>query len=132
VGQVNQREISLADSLEGLHKRHTASLAGFEDDLLARCVARLRAAEWRSPVADPPVIDKPVPGFCLQVLGVIEDDALEDGEAFVDIVAFWPETRRWTVTHASRADRDAKDHEVHVIAWKPIDELPPPWSALWA
>jgi hypothetical protein len=93
-----------------------------------------RNGGWRHPVNDPPfALEEAKPNFSVQVLGVIADDDLFPGaEPFIDIVAYWPTDKRWTVTHASRADREAADHPVHVVAWRHMDELPPAWSALWA
>jgi hypothetical protein len=84
---------------------------------------------WRSPVNEPPAAADAAPS--LQVLGVIYDPNFYDPEPFVDIVTYWPADKRWTVTHSSRADKAAGDHDVRVIGWKPLDDIPPPWSDLW-
>lgn len=86
-----------------------------------------------------PASRPPEPGNCrlgepITVLGVVDDPMYQvAGEApFVDVVHYWPHEQRWTITHCSRADTDAADHPVKVVQWKPLDQIPPPWSDLWA
>ncbi len=99
--------------------------------MAAWALAALRAIAWRSaktpPAAHPAGADRPV-----TVLAVVDDPRfrINGDEPFVDVASWWPAAQRWTVTHQVRSD-DAVDYPVRVAAWKPLDELPPPWSDLW-
>jgi hypothetical protein len=86
-----------------------------------------------TPATQPPAVATTDPRFSIQVLGLIDDPGLRCGdtdEPFVDVVAWWPATRRWTVTHRCRADQDAEDFEVHVVGWRDLPGLPPR-GTLW-
>jgi hypothetical protein len=80
--------------------------------------------DWKAAELPPVCPD----GRQVQVLGVIADPALcsAGDEAFVDVVTWWPDRKEWTVTHCSRASRDATDYPTVVTHW---DWLPPVPSA---
>lgn len=81
--------------------------------------------DWRS--VDAPPAPHPLGGHCaVSVIGVVDDPALRinGDEPFVDVVAWWPDRKVWTVTHQCRADLAADDYEVRVVAWRPMLELP--------
>ncbi len=89
---------------------------------------------WR-PAGVQPRAGATRPGESIALLGVVDDPAYcigDQPEPFVDVVHFWPHENRWTITHCTRAGGDAVDRPVKVAAWKPLDQLPPPWSRVWA
>lgn len=66
----------------------------------------------------------------ISVLGVIDDPQLRANgdEPFVDIVAYWPQKKIWTVTHQCRADDPRHGQGVHdfscrVVKWQPLPEV---------
>lgn len=83
---------------------------------------------WRA-VDTPPATAPEGEGFSVQVWGVIDDPRLRihEDEPFQDVVAWWPARRVWTVTHQCRADEQAVDYEVNVVAWRPL----PPRGTVW-
>jgi hypothetical protein len=123
------KELSVADVIDSLRRKHWTHWAGWANDLVAQCVVRLRANEWRSP-CDAPAENNGNLKFSVAVVAVIYDPNFYDRKPFVDIVSFWPASGEWTVTHSCRADQAAGDHPVHVVAWKPLDAVPAPWSHL--
>lgn len=66
------------------------------------------------------------PRCTITTLAVIDDPRfrLEGEDPFVDIAAYWPAAKKWTVTHQTRADKDATDHECRVTYWTHLLELP--------
>lgn len=79
-------------------------------------------ARHRVPEADPAG-----PHFSITVIGIISDPHFINAgdKEFVDFVAWWPAAQKWTVTHQCRADTEATDFPVNVIAWQPA--IPLPW-----
>jgi hypothetical protein len=69
--------------------------------------------------------------YPVAVLGVIDDPTicLNGAGAFVDVVAWWPALRKWTVTHQCRSDScehtdTAVDYPIRVTFWQPLPPLP--------
>lgn len=92
------------------------------DTLLRQC--------WRNSRFIVPEAHAAGPHFAIQVMGVVDDPHYRmikgDERPFVDLVAYWPAARKWTITHCSRACADeATDYPVNVTFWQPL--LPLPW-----
>lgn len=66
------------------------------------------------------------PHYPVTVWGVIDDPRYRlNGEpVFMDVVAWWPASRVWTVTSQCRADEDVDDTPVTVTWWQPLPPLP--------
>lgn len=66
--------------------------------------------------------------YSVQVMGVIDDPRYRlnnKEQPFVDVVAYWPAIKKWTITHQSRCSQEADDYPVTVTHWQPI--MPLPW-----
>lgn len=111
-----------------------------QDPALAALIANAMLAAnhlaheaWR-PASEPPATLPSGEHFSVSVLGIVDDPGLRmPGEElpFVDVVAWWPALRRWTITHQTRADEGlVEDYTVNVVGWKPIPDLPPR-GTLW-
>jgi hypothetical protein len=72
----------------------------------------------------PPTSDKGE-HYPIQVLAVVDDPRLRiNGEdPFIDIAAYWPALKKWTVTHCTVADETATDYEVKVSKWMPMPPI---------
>lgn len=68
------------------------------------------------------------PHFPVTVMAVVDDPRLRinGDEPFVDIAAWWPSLRIWTVTHQCLADHTntTTDYPVRVTYWQPQLPLP--------
>ncbi len=79
---------------------------------------------WRDPRFITPDPHPDGPHYAVTVFGVIKDERLNNGKEFLDIVAWWPAAKKWTVTHQCRADEDAADYPCNVVQWQPMFRLP--------
>lgn len=61
--------------------------------------------------------------YSIQVLGVVEDKMLH-AKPFVDVVAWWPAAKKWTITHQSTKDTEVVDCVVTVTHWQYMPPLP--------
>ena len=63
--------------------------------------------------------------YPVQVLAVVDSPQLRiNGEdPFIDIAAYWPALKKWTVTHQCAADEGVTDYEVRVTKWLPLPSL---------
>lgn len=71
--------------------------------------------------------------FSVPVLAVVDDPSLRlNGELpFIDIAAYWPALKKWTVTcyecnkiaHQCVADEVVTDYEVRVTKWMPLPSI---------
>jgi hypothetical protein len=53
------------------------------------------------------------------------EDTLSNSKSkpFIDIAAYWPALKKWTVTHQCAADDTATDYEVRVTKWMPLPNI---------
>jgi len=113
------------DCYSGLRPADYTALKDLMADALLAAL-QLAREDWR-PVSEPPATLPAGEHFSVSVLGVVDDPALRmPGEQpFVDIVAWWPALKRWTITHQSRSDDVVEDFEVRITCWRPLPCLPP-------
>ena len=85
----------------------------------------MSADRW-TPAVIPPYNKDASEHFALTVLGVVDDPMfrMPGEDPFVDVVAYWPALKCWTVTHQVRSDLEADDHPVRVTFWMPLPALP--------
>lgn len=65
------------------------------------------------------------PHFSVEVLGIVDDPAytVRGERPFVDIVAYWPAAKRFTVTHCGRGCAEVEDRPVNVTHWQSLPPL---------
>ena len=112
---------SLPDGMNGFLK--TWGLQQFAVEVEA-ALTKAGKSKWIDASVPPPTFKSHA--WPVSVLGVVDDPHLRmnGDQPFVDIVAYWPALKQWTVTHQCAADPDSMDYPVRVTHWMPKPELP--------